>query len=88
MNIQTTRNGHQVARVRDKATGRTYTIRAHGFDADKHEPLEFDAVDRNGYPLPPKFRVAKATTKATMATKATTTKAPEATTEAKKEAKS
>ena len=89
MKIQTTRNGHQVARVRDKATGRTYTIRAHGFDADKHEPLEFDAVDRNGYPLPPKFRVAKATKAATTkATKAATTKAPEATTEAKKEAQS
>ena len=80
MNIQTTRNGHQVARVRDKATGHHYTIRAAGFDADKHAPLKSDAVDANGYPLPPKYRVAKAT-------KATTT-APEATTEAKKEAQS
>ena len=80
MNIQTTRNGHQVARVRDKATGHHYTIRADGFDADKHAPLKSDAVDRNGYPLPPKFRVAKATPAATTA--------PEATTEAKKEAQS
>ena len=80
MNIQTTRNGHQVARVRDKATGHHYTIRAHGFDADKHAPLKSDAVDANGYPLPPKFRVAKATP--------ATTQAPEATTEATKEAQS
>ena len=81
MNIQTTRNGHQVVRVRDKATGHHYTLRADGLDADKHAPLKSDAVDANGYPLPPKYRAAKATP-------ATTTKAPEATTEATKEAKS
>ena len=81
MNLQTTRNGNPVARVRDQATGHHYTIRADGFDADKHAPLKSDAVDANGYPLPPKFRrVAKATP--------ATTKAPEATTEAKKEAQS
>ena len=73
MNTQTTRNGHQVMRVRDKA-GHHITIRADGLNTEKYAPLdsdEFDAVDRNGYPLPPKYRVAKARRADTTATTAT-----------------
>ena len=71
MNTQTSRNGHELVRVRDKATGHHYSIPAASFDAERHAALKSDAVDANGYPLPPKYRIQKATTATTTATTAT-----------------
>lgn len=71
MNTQISRTGRELVRVRDKATGHHYSIPAAAFDTERHAPLKSDAVDVNGYPLPPKYRIQKATTATTTATTAT-----------------
>ena len=71
MNIQTSRTGRELVRVRDKATVHHITIPAAAYDAEKYAPLKSDAVDVNGYPLPPKFRIASARRADTTATTAT-----------------
>ena len=43
-------------RVRWNATGHHSTIPAHRFDSERHTKLKSDAVDRNGVPLPPKYK--------------------------------
>lgn len=57
MNVQMTRTGHQVVRVRDKRTGHQYTIGAESFDEAIHEESRSAAVDDNGQPVPPKHHV-------------------------------
>lgn len=62
-------------RVRWNATGHHSTIPAHRFDSERHTKLKSDAVDRNGVPLPPKYKTSVAAaapdSKAGSATKAT-----------------
>ena len=53
------RSGIDMVRVRDKATGHHYTIRAASLNPEKHEPVKSPAVDRNGYPIPPKHRLRR-----------------------------
>lgn len=62
-------------RVRWAATGHHSTIPAHRYDAERHTKLKSPAVDRNGVPIPPKYKTSVAEvaseSKAGSATKAT-----------------
>ena len=46
----------EYVRVRWKATGHQSSIPIHRFDAERHTNLKRPAVDRNGEPLPPKYK--------------------------------
>ena len=46
----------EFVRVKDKATGHEYSARRP--DLDKVEVLDKPAVDRNGRPLPPKYKTS------------------------------
>ena len=52
---QTTPDGTEVYRVRDKRTGHHITVALGAYDADVHAILDRPAVDADGRPLPPKY---------------------------------
>lgn len=44
-------------RVRDKATGHEYTVRAEHFNREAHQRLDKDPLGTDGLPREPKYRV-------------------------------
>lgn len=46
----------EYVRVRWRETGHHSTIAAHRFDPERHSKLKSPAVDRNGEPIPPKYK--------------------------------